>query len=72
MAANDSKLWGASGVRKNGSQAVGKKQQSQEATEQCAAVETGGSKRAVYVPGLGMIDDFMVSDNLNECVEALL
>lgn len=38
----------------------------------CAAVETGGSKRAVFVPGLGMVDDFMVSDNLNECVDALL
>lgn len=37
-----------------------------------AAVETGGTKRAVYVPGHGMVDDFMISDNLNECVDALL
>ena len=26
----------------------------------------------VYVKGLGIIDDFMASDDLNECVDALL
>ena len=30
------------------------------------------SKQAVYIAGLGIIDDYMASDNLNECVDALL
>jgi hypothetical protein len=29
-------------------------------------------KYVVFVEGLGLVDDFMVSDDLNECVEALL
>lgn len=35
-------------------------------------VDTGNGKRAVFIPGLGIIDDYMASDNLNECVDALL
>lgn len=35
-------------------------------------VETSTSKRAVYISGLGVIDDYMASDDLNECVDALL
>jgi len=30
------------------------------------------SKRAVFISGLGLVDNFMASDDLNECVEALL
>ena len=30
------------------------------------------NKRAVYIAGLGVIDDYMASDDLNECVDALL
>lgn len=30
------------------------------------------NKRAVYVAGLGIIDDYMASEDLNECVDALL
>jgi len=30
------------------------------------------SKCAVFIPGLGVIDDFMASEDLNECVDALL
>jgi hypothetical protein len=29
-------------------------------------------KKAVFIQGLGVISDFMASDDLNECVEALL
>ena len=29
-------------------------------------------KHAVYISGLGVIDDYMASDDLNECVDALL
>ena len=35
-------------------------------------VEGTGNKRAVHIPGLGIIDDYMASDDLNECVDALL
>lgn len=35
-------------------------------------IETGGTKKTVHVPGIGWVDDFMISDNLNECVDALL
>lgn len=30
------------------------------------------NSRAVYIPGLGVIDDYMASEDLNECVDALL
>ena len=30
------------------------------------------NNRAVYIAGLGIIDDYMASDDLNECVDALL
>ena len=30
------------------------------------------NQRAVYAKGIGIIDDYMASDNLNECVDALL
>ena len=30
------------------------------------------NKRAVFIPGLGIIDDYMASEDLNECVDALL
>lgn len=30
------------------------------------------NKRAVFIPGIGIIDDYMASENLNECVDALL
>jgi len=30
------------------------------------------NSRAVYVAGLGIIDDYMASEDLNECVDALL
>ena len=30
------------------------------------------NSRAVYIPGLGIIDDYMASEDLNECVDALL
>ena len=29
-------------------------------------------KHAVYISGLGVIDDYMASEDLNECVDALL
>ena len=32
----------------------------------------GRNSRAVHIPGLGIIDDYMASENLNECVDALL
>lgn len=35
-------------------------------------VEGVDNKRVVFIPGLGIIDDFMASENLNECVDALL
>ena len=35
-------------------------------------VAQNGNKRAVYIAGLGIIDDYMASDDLNECVDALL
>ena len=35
-------------------------------------VGEGQNKQAVYIAGLGIIDDYMASDNLNECVDALL
>ena len=35
-------------------------------------VEGGQNKQAVYIAGLGIVDDYMASDNLNECVDALL
>lgn len=35
-------------------------------------VEGAENKHAVYIPGLGIIDDYMASDDLNECVDALL
>lgn len=35
-------------------------------------VETGTNKRAVFIAGLGVIDDYMASEDLNECVDALL
>lgn len=31
-----------------------------------------GKNRRVYIEDLGMVDNFMASDDLNECVEALL
>jgi hypothetical protein len=36
------------------------------------AFEGYGRHRSVYIEDLGMIDDFMASDDLNICVEALL
>ncbi len=30
------------------------------------------NKRAVFIPGIGIIDDYMASEDLNECVDALL
>ena len=35
-------------------------------------IDVGNNKRAVYISGLGIIDDYMASDDLNECVDALL
>lgn len=35
-------------------------------------VPTSSGRPTVDVPGLGLIDDFMASDDLNECVSALL
>lgn len=32
----------------------------------------GDDKKSVYIAGLGLIDDYMASDNLNECVDYLL
>lgn len=29
-------------------------------------------KHAVYISGLGVLDDYMASEDLNECVDALL
>ena len=34
--------------------------------------EGSGQKRTVRVPGLGQVTDFMPSDDLNECVAALV
>lgn len=31
-----------------------------------------GKDRAIFVDGIGVVDNFMASDDLNECVEALL
>lgn len=31
-----------------------------------------GKNRRVYIEDLGIVDNFMASDDLNECVEALL
>jgi len=30
------------------------------------------NKNTVFIPGIGTIDDYMASDDLNECVDALL
>ena len=30
------------------------------------------NERAVFAKGIGIIDDYMASENLNECVDALL
>jgi len=30
------------------------------------------NKNVVFIPGIGTIDDYMASENLNECVDALL
>ena len=35
-------------------------------------IDVGSNKRAVFISGLGIIDDYMASDDLNECVDALL
>ena len=35
-------------------------------------VEGAENKHAVFIPGLGIIDDYMASEDLNECVDALL
>jgi len=32
----------------------------------------GQDKKAVYIAGLGIIDDYMASENLNDCVDYLL
>ena len=47
-------------------------QQSSELARVTYNVDVGNNKHAVLVPGLGIIDDFMASDDLNECVDALL
>lgn len=31
-----------------------------------------GKDRAIFVEGIGIVDNFMASDDLNDCVEALL
>lgn len=56
---------------KNGRQPVEVIEQESELTK----VKFGilpGNPRAVFVNGLGIIDDYMASEDLNECVDALL
>ena len=40
--------------------------------EKPVVVPHAGSSRAVFVEGLGLVCDFMPSDDLNECVDALM
>ena len=47
-------------------------QQSSELARVTYNIDPKNNKNAVYVPGLGIVDDFMASDDLNECVDALL
>jgi hypothetical protein len=47
-------------------------QQASELGKATFNVESDKGRPAVHVPGLGIIDDFMASDDLNECVDALL
>ena len=47
-------------------------EQESELTKVTYNVDVGTNKRAVYISGLGIIDDYMASDDLNECVDALL
>ena len=47
-------------------------EQESELTKVTYNVDVGNNKRAVYISGLGIIDDYMASDDLNECVDALL
>lgn len=47
-------------------------EQESELTKVTYNVDTATNKRAVYIAGLGVIDDYMASEDLNECVDALL
>lgn len=47
-------------------------EQESELTKVTYNVKGGRNSRAVHIPGLGIIDDYMASENLNECVDALL
>ena len=47
-------------------------QQESDLTKANFDIDVGDNKHAVYISGLGIIDDYMASDDLNECVDALL
>ena len=47
-------------------------EQESELTKVTYNVKGGRNSRAVHIPGIGIIDDYMASENLNECVDALL
>ena len=47
-------------------------QQSSDLNKANFDIDLGTNKRAVFISGLGIIDDYMASDDLNECVDALL
>lgn len=56
---------------KNGRQAVEVIEQESELTKVKYNISSK-NRNAVYVSGLGIIDDYMASEDLNECVDALL
>merc|ERR1712232_205714 len=56
---------------KNGRQPVQVIEQESELTKVRYNVDSK-NKRAVFANGIGIIDDYMASDNLNECVDDLL
>ena len=47
-------------------------EQESELTKVTYNVQGGRNSRAVLIPGLGIVDDYMASDDLNVCVDALL
>ena len=56
---------------KNGRQPVEVVEQESELTKVKYNINSN-NRRAVFVHGLGVIDDYMASEDLNECVDALL
>ena len=56
---------------KNGRQPVEVVEQESELTKVKYHIDSK-NRRAVFVTGLGIIDDYMASEDLNECVDALL